>query len=489
NAARVALRELGLLLSSELESALERAADEQGALAAAGESAERAADAGAALDGMLRDAVREQGVTTSLVQGLDLAVDAESARLAEPQAEEDAAARAERTARRAVLDEVRSELGPAAEAATDAADALQSSGDPSEVLTRAAPNQREAADRLAEALRLLRESGLSLVELADRIVEGETGVVGAARSLAQGQPVAAPSGQPLTWDDVRQGQLDAGSFALRLEAALERELAAAAAQAAEAPTRDEADERLRLLVDAVRASQSAAGAAFPSEGVDAEADRVITATEAVLDAGRALWRELAEFQPLLERAFEEQEAHAVRSGALAANDAAATAELRALVGDQERTRRLIPPLQARVEAAAEQAAAAQQSPDGQAAPPGGLSEEVIELARQNLPAADRAIEAALGHLASTPKAWNDALDRQEEAHRLLREILDQLEDEQDQQQQQDQPEPQQGEQQQQGGESQQSLSREELQRLMQAVRERNDRRPEPRARTPVERDW
>ena len=54
---------------------------------------------------MLRDAVREQGVTTSLVQGLDLAVDAESARLAEPQAEEDAAARAERTARRAVLDE------------------------------------------------------------------------------------------------------------------------------------------------------------------------------------------------------------------------------------------------------------------------------------------------------------------------------------------------------------------------------------------------
>ena len=136
-----------------------------------------------------------------------------------------------------------------------------------------------------------------------------------------------------------------------------------------------------------------------------------------------------------------------------------------------------------------QAAAAQQSPDGQAAPPGGLSEEVIELARQNLPAADRAIEAALGHLASTPKAWNDALDRHEEAHRLLREILDQLEDEQDQQQQQDQPEPQQGEQQQQGGESQQSLSREELQRLMQAVRERNDRRPEPRARTPVERDW
>lgn len=493
HAARVALRELGLLLSSELEAALERASAEQEALAATGESIGRRTDADIALDGALRDSVREQGVTAALVQGLDLAVDGESARAAEAPEGEDAAARAERTARLAVLDEVRAELGPAAEAATDALGALQVSGSAIELLNRAAPEQRVAADRVAEALRLLREAGLSLVELASRIVEGETGVVDAARALAQGQPVAGPSGQPLTWDDVRQGQFDAGSFAARLEAALERELAAAAAQSAEAPADDEARDRLRLLVDAVRASQAAAEVALQDEGSEAVADRAIPATESVLDAGRALWRELAEFQPLLERAVEEQEAHVAQSGAFAADDGEA-AGLRALVGDQERTQRLIPPLTARVEAAAKQAAEAQQGTQdgaGSASAPGGLSEEVIELSRRNLPAADRAIEAALGHLASAPPAWNDALDQQEEAHRLLREILDQLEDEQDEQQQQNQPEPQQSPQpqQQQGGDSQQPLSREELQRLMQAVRERNDRRPEPRARTPVERDW
>ncbi len=494
HAARLALREVALLLASNLEGSLERASDEQAALASMGASIETFEGDDTPLDAVLRDAVREQGVTTSLVQGLDLAVDAESARLSEAPEGEDAAARAERTARRAVLDEVRAELGTAAEAATGAVDALDGAGTARGQLSGAAPRQREAADRLAEALRLLREAGLPLVELATRIVDGETAVVAAARSLALERAVAGPDGRPLTWGAVREGQLDAGSFAARLEAALERELAQAAAQQEQTPDGEEASDRLRLLVEAVRASQSTAEAVLP-EDTPTDPQQVVTATESVLDAGRALWRELAEFQPLLERAVGEQEGHVAQSaGFQQAASEPASRELAALTGDQERTRRLIPPLRARVEAAAQQAAEAQQAPQGDAgaaSPPGGLSEEVIELARKNLPAADRAIEQALDHLAATPPAWNDALDRQEEAHRLLREILDQLEDDQQDQQQQDQPEPQESPspQEQQGGESQQSLSREELQRLMQAVRERNDRRPEPRARTPVERDW
>ena len=77
--------------------------------------------------------------------------------------------------------------------------------------------------------------------------------------------------------------------------------------------------------------------------------------------------------------------------------------------------------------------------------------------------------------------WNDALDRQEEAHRLLEEILEKLRqpqpDEQDQQdQQQPQPQPQQ-------------LSKEELQRLVEAVMERNQRQQKRAKRTPVKEDW
>jgi hypothetical protein len=514
HSARTAVRRLALALGA-FDALVERAAGEQQALAAAGEAVAAEPDA-APSAARYRDARREQDLTGALVQQLDRAVEAEREALerpvaagpgGEPPAAETAADRDERAARFEVIGAVADLLTQAAEAATAARDALPAAvdGDPARraATVAAAPHQRRAADLLADALRQLREAQLSLLELTTRVLDGETAIVAAARELAAGRAPADPSGSDLGWPRLLAGQREAGSYVARMPAALDREFPAEAAepggaQAQPAPQGGAgAREVLGPLVEAVAATQAAAlgalGAEPPAEPVRRSED--------VLDAARALWRELAEFQALLERAVAEEEQLVGRSQPFVAT-APSPDRLAAAVGDQRRTRSLVPALQARLEeAAAEQAAqqAQQQAQQPTSAGPGpgaaagGLSEEVVALARENLPAAEQAMTEAEAHLEA--RAWNDALDRQDEALRLLREILDALEDQQQEDQQDQQQEDQQQEEQQQDQEQdaqqqeQQPSSPEELQRLLQAVRERNQRRPEPISRTPVQEDW
>lgn len=476
---RVALRELGILLG-DFDGLLERAANEQASLAAQGE-------ADAKDEALLahRDALREQGLTTPAIERLRDALAAEITAAETPVDEKaSVAGDAEKKERRAALDALGKSLAPAAEAARDALGAL---GTPAETLTQAnerraaaAPAQRRAADLLRAAVDELARARLPLVELGKRIAEGEAELLELARSSDAAHPRA----------ELEASQQDLGSFVVRLGPALARELAPPGEEAKE-QTDDEkaAKAQLEALVQAIGAAHAASLAAL--SGADETHDAA--SIEAVLDPSRDLWAALAEFQPLLERAVAESAEWLARSQGFA-QTAPDDARAQQAAVDQLRTRRFVPELRAKIEAIAaqqqqeQQAQQAQAQPPGQAQPaaPGGLSPEVIELARKNLPAAETAMDAAQAQI--TARSWRDVVDRQDEAHRLLEEILAKLkkdqQDQQDKQDQQQEPQPQEPQQ-----TPQQPRSPEELERLMQAVRERNRNAPQPTARSTVKEDW
>ncbi|MEM7200053.1 MAG: VWA domain-containing protein [Planctomycetota bacterium] len=509
--ARAAVREVWTSLA-EFDALLRRAASEQEPLAATSEQmAEMATDDDpAGLTAQLRfalgDSTRQQELTARLVQLLRAGLTGRVRQL-EEQLE---AAKAEASAAPQIdVEELENELevsrtldellSPAADAALGAATALRQEPAPTEMaalqerLADAAPDQRQAADLLAEALQRLAEAGLPLAELARRIMEGETQLLTAARELAAERTPTLNSGESIAWPDLKEAQDSAGAYVDRLARALERELAQAAQAQQQAPgagpvpsSIGEAEAALRAQVDDVEASYRESLKWLAKEGEEAQSLDFIGAT---LDASRGLWAGVAKFEDVLERAVGEESALKPRTEAMARETQAADAGGGAAAAeDQARTRAMIPALQEHVAAMkqqqAEQANAAPPNgspPNGAAPPPaaGGLSPEVIELAERNLPAADAAMAEAETQLGAA--SWNDALDRIEEAERLLQEILDALRDQQDEDQEQDQQQQQQ---------QQQQPSPEELERRRRAVEERNlQQQQRHRQRTPVEEDW
>ncbi|MBI5851323.1 MAG: VWA domain-containing protein [Planctomycetes bacterium] len=481
--ARVALRGLGILLG-DFDGLLERAANEQASLAAQGE-------ADAKDEALLahRDALREQGLTTPAIEALRDALAGEIT-TAQVQADEKTATAddAEKAERRAALEALGKSLTPAAEAARDALGALGTPAETREAANErraaAAPAQRRAADLLRAAVDELARARLPLVELGKRIAEGEANLLELARSPDAAHPRA----------ELEASQRDLGSFVVRLGPALARQFARPGKESGEEPREETEDEKaakaqLEALVTAIGPAHAASLEAL--RGADATHDAA--SIEAVLDPSRDLWSVLAEFQPLLERAVAESAERLARSQGFA-QTAPDDARAQHAAVDQLRTRRFVPELRAKIEAIAAQQQAqqeqqqqqAQQPGQAQPAAPGGLSPELIELARKNLPAAEAAMDAAQAQI--TGRAWRDVVDRQDEAHRLLEEILEKLQkdqkDQQDQQDQQQQPQPQDQQQ-----TPQQPRSPEELERLMQAVRERNRNAPQPTARSTVKEDW
>lgn len=514
--ARVAVRGLWGSLSG-FEALLRAAAQEQAALAGSGEDAAKAEPgdtpqmAKEALAFQRDDAAREQGVTTELVERLRAGLSGEVRRTEEQLAlakaapdrtggekgdkteQKPAVDLEELEARLAVLRGLDDLLEPAAGAARLAADGLAAEPPPAtfdQLRTRfqqAAPEQRRAADLLARAMRMLEEARLPLAELARRIMEGERRLLQTARELRGGHRPKDRDGTEITWKTLQAAQKSAGSYVERLAPALDRELARL--QKAKAPAQPdkgkpqpeqegEEEKLLRALVTAVESAHAGALRSFDST----EREGVVDALGSTLDASRRLWASLANFQQLLERATEQEAALLARSEELSRLPDAPAKDRDCARKDQARTAELVPPLRMRIEAMKQQAPPQGGHPQSGAPPGGGpgpgLPPEVIQLAESNLPAAEQAMAEAGKHIEAP--SWNDALDRQEEAHRLLREILDKLRQQQEKRQDQPDRQPQR---------QQQALSPAELQRLRQAVRERNKRRQQRAKRTPVEEDW
>ncbi|MFO1050850.1 MAG: VWA domain-containing protein [Planctomycetota bacterium] len=514
--ARMTLRTLALA-ESDFESVLRRAAHEQSTLAAASEGAaatEAKDDALAGLALAHRVACREQGVTGELVAVLATSLAAETARLdapaassEDPKAKPSAADEEERKARHAAMQALGALLTPADEAIRKASTELGSDEaegtDAQKRLAAAAPEQRRAADLLERALKQLEDARLPLTELATRVADAEARLLTIARELKAGRESKGKNDQPLSWQDLHAAQAEVGGYVARMPAALQRELDQAKAQreqqqqqqggATPAPavpeTESEEEKELHSMVEAVVGTHAASMDAL--DGKDAARD--VAAVENALAAGRELWAKLGDFQKLLKSAVDEEADLMARSRAFAQQSPAADRPPSASA-DQSRTGALIPPLLDKLAVLEQQAAQTEAAPkqggadpsQGQSPPANtGVSKETIELARKNLPAARTAIDQAVHHLDSA--AFNDAGDRQEEAHRLLKEILDKLQ--QDQQKQQQDQQQQQQQQQQAQQQPQQAMSKDELARLLQAVRERNKRENKPSPHTAVQEDW
>ncbi|MFQ5505929.1 MAG: hypothetical protein ACE5F1_14210, partial [Planctomycetota bacterium] len=502
--ARLRVRELWSALAG-FEPLLAAAAREQAALqqrSQATAAAEPANDPDGAARSMAyerRDALREQRVTAQLAQRLGQALGHERQRSraardalqAGASEQGNAVAREELEARLAVLGSLGDLLPPAAQAAARAAGVLAAEAGGFDKLRqsfrKAAALQQRAAELLAKALQRLEAARLPLQELAKRITEGEERLLRAARELAAGRAPEGPDGKALDWQKLGEAQEGAGAYVERLAPALERELARLRqaktpaqppAKSPPEPATESKEERaLRSLVEGVASRHADSLRAFASK----EGKRIRDSVAATLDASRILWASITGFRELLEKAAAQEGELLGRSAELArAAPEPAEDRVAAAAEDQGRTAELLPPLRQRVaamkRAAKPPTAAPTKAPKQGAPPPAGLPPELLELAEQKLPAAQDAMAKAREHLESS--ALNDAQDRQEEAKRLLEEILDKLK--QPEQDQQDA-----------GGQARGSrqLSPAELQRLLEAVRERNKRKQERSKRTPVEEDW
>ena len=390
-----------------------------------------------------------------------------------------------------VLESMQGLLEAARDQAAEGARALDPEQAPAVVsalkaaLAQARPAQEDAAALLTQALEELRRARLGLDQLSAAIMRAEGPLLPLARDLAAGVGVER-GGEPLTADQLAASQDEqVGTLAGRVPAALRRTLAQMTprGQDGEEPAEEDrarfeqARQTLTAMTDQLQAAQGRAADSLRDGALDQGRDAMtLTWTLA-----RQIWVGFADLQGLLEEGIREQTELISRTESFQGS-AEVVPEVRrdGAVTDQGRVRELVEPMMAQVEQQSEQAAA-----DG-GAPSGGLSEEVVQLAQRNLPLAREAMESAEGRLAGG--RWSPARADQERARRLLEEILEKLQEDQqdgDEQQQQDQ----QQEQQQQD----QDRSQREQDRQRRAVEERNkkmeERDKDQRKRTPVKEDW
>ncbi|MBK9385375.1 MAG: VWA domain-containing protein [Planctomycetes bacterium] len=262
--------------------------------------------------------------------------------------------------------------------------------------------------------------------------------------------------------------------------ARQRELAPADPSPPVAPPAPDDSAELRTEVASAIAALDLLRTTLPTD--DAEVTlRAIAEAHAAL---RAPWNRLSDFEALVRSAIDEQKAMIERTQARP---------------EIERAKRFARELQSEVRAQLEPIL--QKAPPAPAADPnapapasGEEAKDPGSIARRNVPLAREAMQSAEpALLGEDPLA---ALPFEEEARRLLEEIL-QSDEQQDQQQQQQQPQDQQEQdQEQQSGESPSPqaqdapLSREEIERLLRTARERKPREPsaEQRQRSAVEED-
>ena len=350
-----------------------------------------------------------------------------------------------------------------------------------------AAEQEKTLAALEEALERLMAATVPLAQLAERILAAEDGLVPVLRGLQRGESPTDAAGRPWTLETVRAVRNQMGELVALLPDALERELtkSASAPPASGAPAEpSSAEQVLRPLVAAVVDAQAECLSRLDSGDVGRTRDSV----EAARDLARRLWLTGADLKSSLERGLREQDAVVQTTAASAATEKGRSDPERhgELDGDQGDVETIVAHLQGLV-AAARSAAASSAQPGaapGAEPAPGGLSPEVLELAEKNLPLAAAASGQAREALRS---ARLDAAEEDErEVHRLLKEILDRLQQD-DSKDPSPESQPRAG---QKSPEPSSSRSPGELERLARMVQERNrERRPEPEKRTPVEEDW
>jgi hypothetical protein len=409
----------------------------------------------------------------------------ETAEPAGPEAEE-AKALSDALARTEGLLQQADEASTAALSALKPAEAPLSPTPFKQVLKTARPDQVRARDALADALGELERARLPLGQLAHRVMTMEGLLLSPVRELAAARTVEA-QGKKIEVSDLRQAQEKVSPYVARMPGALRRDLERMRPHSEEGkPVPEEqqkqfeqAKSALEGLVEQVKAGDAAATEKLKAGDVSAGRDAI---DQAYL-AARRVWMPWAEFKALLEQAISEEGNEIARSrGFASAAQSPADDQKKDAILDQSRTRELLPAIlmQAQAQEAAAQKAQAQGG-QGQAAPaPSGLPKEVIDLAKKNVPLSESAMKDAEAKLET--RSWADAADRQDEAKRLLEEILKKLQEEQQKDQQQKPPQPQ-----------PQEMSPEERERLARAVEERSRKMREEREKmrkpAPVEEDW
>jgi hypothetical protein len=261
--------------------------------------------------------------------------------------------------------------------------------------------------------------------------------------------------------------------------ARQRELAPPDPSQPPAPPAPDDGAELRAEVEAAIDALDLLRTTLPAD--DAEVTlRAVAEAHAAL---RAPWNRLSDFEALVRGAIDEQKALIERTQARPAS-ARAQRFARDLQGE---VRAQLEPILQKAPPTPPASPGAP-SPAGEAEDPGSIARRNVPLAREAMLGAEPALESA------DPLA---ALPFEEEARRLLEEILksDDQQDQQQQQQQQQQDQQEQEQEQQSGAsptpQAQDApLSREEIERLLRLARERKPREPsaEQRQRSAVEED-
>ncbi|MAG57601.1 MAG: hypothetical protein CMJ83_15015 [Planctomycetes bacterium] len=345
----------------------------------------------------------------------------------------------------------------------------------------ARPAQVHAAELLAEALEELKQARLKLPQIARIVMAVDAQVLPALRDLAAG---LEPSGEgPRDAKAITSAlELAVTPVLARLPAALAGALAGMQppAQQGEEPTSEQkqqieqAKAGLTALTDQLRDAQGRALKAL-QDGKAADA-------RAALDVGwaaaRQIWSSFSDLKSLLQQGIAEQtQLIASTEGFRNATEDVPDARRLGATTDQGRTRDLIPIME---EVVKHQAGQGDQGGGGGE----GMSEEVVKLAKKNLPFAHAAMDKAIGHLGEN--GWSASRTQQEKAKRLLEEILRKIQEEEQKQDQQDEPQPQ-------PQPDDRNLTPDESKRLRRAVEERSQkmeqRENKHRKRTPVKEDW
>ena len=343
------------------------------------------------------------------------------------------------------------------------------------------PEQEKVADGLSQALKIWQEALIpfpvlakGMMDLAQSHLPQVHGLADLAASDAT-QAEEAKQRILLDWNTKGLG------FKGRLKPAFERQrLLAAEPNGSEQKSEEElaqmaqAMEQLSLQVDQLTLAFDTATSPLEqgdwSKSPEGFSD--------VRDRARDLWIPFAELKALLESAVQDQTS--VRDRIAPLTDVPAPVKesvITPIVKGQSYVAQWIPPVRAAIEAQS----------GGSGGGEAGLSEEFLALADKNLPEAENAMTEVNAGLLE--RRYEVSEQKAETARRLLQELLDQLNQDEQEQQDQNQPEPQPEQ-----GDSQENPSDDgasDLERLRRAVEEANkkkERRPQTQ-RYEVEEDW
>lgn len=389
----------------------------------------------------------------------------------------------------AVLEKAKEALAGAADQSHRAEDHIRA-----QRLDSAREGQAEARDVLERLKKDLEEARRPLV---DRLQDLLTAVRESTRGLDDlPDPAKEKEAFESRWQALEEGAASWTAKASKLDEAVKRFVAEMAAQAGsdpnagQAPDRATVEQALTAQMQAIRAALD--GVRAPLEARDEATTRKALAQ--VHSSVRGPWSGLSELERMLREALAEEEQWIADTRAFEPlGDDAPIARWNDAKRWQVSTRDLVDPMLQRAQM--EHAAMQQQKQQAaaQGPPPGGAdaeSQSIPEKAIDKLPQVRDAMHAAIEHLEA--KAFAEARERQEEARRLIEEILERppQDENQDQQQQQPQDQDQEQDDSQQPKPEPRKLSPEEVQRLLRAAQERQPKPEKERMakRVPVEED-